>query len=330
MSEISKCPIWGTECANENIVKTWENAFVTYVQDSPRAGGAYRINPRETVEAALQQLNDSEKARLTTWLIDQRGQTGPPLDIDHWPEVTVSIISYIKNRRPLQVHERADRLLRFIARRPGTVGTRICVKKDHENEALAWSESVNWEEVDYLLNYLVENRLLAALKITRGLAHTVTVSGHGRIADQSSSVVSSQVFVAMWFDESMNEAYEKGIKRAIEAAGFDALRIDQKEDANKIDDDIIAGIRQSRFLVADFTQGEDGARGSVYYEAGFAQGLGIPVIYMCRKGTVDKLHFDTRQYAHIVWETAEELYNGLLKRIQARIGAVRGESADSG
>ena len=66
-----------------------------------------------------------------------------------------------------------------------------------------------------------------------------------------------------------------------------------------ITDKIIAEIRRSRFLVADFTHGCDGARGSVYYEAGFAHGLNIPVIFTAREGT--KPHFDTSTYPHIFW-----------------------------
>ena len=90
------------------------------------------------------------------------------------------------------------------------------------------------------------------------------------------------------------------------------VRIDQQEHNNKIDDEIIAEIRRSRFVVADFTQGEKGARGGVYYEAGFAQGLGIEVIFTCRKDVLDNndIHFDTRQYNHIGWETPEELRAG--------------------
>ena len=103
-------------------------------------------------------------------------------------------------------------------------------------------------------------------------------------------------------------------------AGYTAMRIDRKEHINKIDDEIIAEIRRSRFLVADFSQGDDGARGGVYFEAGFALGLGIPVIYTCRKSDIDKLHFDTRQYNHIVWETPEDLRTALKNRILAVIG----------
>ncbi len=124
----------------------------------------------------------------------------------------------------------------------------------------------------------------------------------------------------MWFDDSMTECYEKGIRPGIEEAGYVARRIDQKEHINRIDDEIIAEIRRSRFLVADFTQGADGARGGVYYEAGFASGLDLPVVYTCKKGVEKELAFDTRQYNHIFWENPGDLRESLRSRIVAVIG----------
>ena len=124
----------------------------------------------------------------------------------------------------------------------------------------------------------------------------------------------------MWFDDSMKEAYDQGIAPAIRDAGYEPVRVDQKEHVNKIDDEIVAEIRRSRFLVADFTQGRMGARGGVYYEAGFAQGLGIPVIFCCRKDRLRKVHFDTRQYNHIDWETPEDLRKRIVQQILAVIG----------
>ncbi len=124
----------------------------------------------------------------------------------------------------------------------------------------------------------------------------------------------------MWFDNEMGAVYERGFEPAIIGAGYKPMRIDQKTDVNKIDDEIIAEIRRSRFLVADFTHGQSGARGGVYFEAGFAFGLGIPVIYTCREDTIDKIHFDTRQYHHTAWKDPEDLRDKLEKRILALIG----------
>ena len=65
--------------------------------------------------------------------------------------------------------------------------------------------------------------------------------------------------------------------------------INQMEHVGKIDDEIIAQIRSSAFLVADFT----GHRGGVYFEAGYAMGRDLPVpVWTCRKDEMAQLHFE--------------------------------------
>ena len=125
-------------------------------------------------------------------------------------------------------------------------------------------------------------------------------------------------FVAMWFNDEMNVAWEKAIYPAIKAAGYSPLRIDKKEHNNKIDDEIMASIRGARFVVADFT----GERGGVYFEAGYAGGLGKPVIWTVRSDWLNKLHFDTRQYNHITWnaDRLADFCTALQMRIEATIG----------
>lgn len=69
------------------------------------------------------------------------------------------------------------------------------------------------------------------------------------------------------------------------------------------------------------THGDQGARGAVYFEAGFALGLGLQVIYTCRSDMLDELHFDTRQYPHIGWtdDAIESFRQNLENRIRASI-----------
>ena len=123
----------------------------------------------------------------------------------------------------------------------------------------------------------------------------------------------------MWFGLDPN-VYQEGIKPAVEEAGYEAIRIDKTEYNSKIDDEIVAAIRRSRFLIADFTQGDDGTRGGVYYEAGFAYGLNIPVIFTCHEDGIEEVHFDTRQYNHIIWTDPGDLRERLVQRISATIG----------
>ncbi len=64
---------------------------------------------------------------------------------------------------------------------------------------------------------------------------------------------SRNCFVAMWLDKSQDEIYENGIEKAVKKAGYQPVRIDEVEHLNKIDDLIIAEIRRSKFVVAEFT-----------------------------------------------------------------------------
>ena len=58
-------------------------------------------------------------------------------------------------------------------------------------------------------------------------------------------------------------------------------------------------IRNSRFVISDLSHGNHGA----YWESGFAEGLGKPVIYTCREDVWNdaKTHFDTNHLVTIVW-----------------------------
>ncbi len=144
----------------------------------------------------------------------------------------------------------------------------------------------------------------------------LTPEGWARALElQKAQRISKQAFVAMNFAPGLYDAWENGIKPALESTGFTPYRVDQEEYNDRIDDRIIAGIRQSGLLVADFT----GHRQGVYFEAGFALGLGIPVIWTCKDTDVKEAHFDTRQYNHVVWADPLELKSKLSFRISATI-----------
>jgi len=128
--------------------------------------------------------------------------------------------------------------------------------------------------------------------------------------------IPGRCFVAMWFDESLNDVFELGISQAVTDCGLPApIRIDRKEHNNQITDEIIDAIRDAEFVIADFT----GNRGGVYYEAGFARGLGRPVIHCCRDTDFDERHFDTRLINHIKWTGPTDLREKLANRIKATI-----------
>ncbi len=322
MSRTGECLIWETVAQ----IADPDGRDGTTV-DSTRAGGCYFISG--TAASMMQSRDKRVRARLTTWQIEQRR-----LGVE-CPEVTSNTIGDAERRNSLAVHERADRLLQFLESRQEHIGAWISIQVTNpgENvygpghtefggELLAHSESIKPVEVQYLVEQLEKKSLLESRhKADNETEHTVTVDGYAYLAElRKKAVDSQQAFIAMWFDETLLEAWEKGIEPGIRDAGYEPVRIDRKDHNNKIDDEIVAEIRRSRFLVADFTQGDKGARGGVYYEAGFAHGLNIPVIFTCREDAISSVHFDTRQYNHITWKTPEELRERLAKRVSATIG----------
>ena len=332
----NECPIWGTDC---RVVRSWKDASIYIVGGPFRAGvDSYQISADAYQEVPI--LEDSEKARLTSMLIEQ-WMGGVRV-----PSLTSDGIKLAKERLQLPVYQRAERLLKLLGSRSSYVGELLDYFDGDPDgrlycSALAWSESTSETELDFLTDYLDEQGWVAKKMHPSRNSYSayslrMEVPGFRRIEELETNPDSTQCFLAMWFDDSMYDAREEGFKPAIREAGYRPLIIDEKPDLiGKIDDAIIANIRRSRFVVADFTHRNPevmdgkcretnhrgiGPRGGVYYEAGFAQGLGLQVIFTCRKDIVDYLHFDTRQFNHIVWESPKELRHKLTDRIVAAIG----------
>lgn len=227
----------------------------------------------------------------------------------------VALIEDVLDAFPRSVGERLERSLVNLAIMSGVPGGPIDISARDYPLLYAEDDDV----MDYLLEALQKEGFIEkAAEGGEPKWFKLTPEGWNRVAEIERArpgLDSDQVFVAMWFAHEVEEAWTKGIKPGIKDAGFDPLRINLKEHNEKICDVIIAEIRRSRFVVADVT----GQRQGVYFEGGFAMGLGIPVIWTCREDEIDKCHFDTRQYNHVVWDDPEDLQKKLLRRIQATI-----------
>ncbi|PKA10185.1 nucleoside 2-deoxyribosyltransferase [Leptospira harrisiae] len=151
-------------------------------------------------------------------------------------------------------------------------------------------------------------------KITKSSTIIIKELGWIAIEEFEKSSKSEQVFIAIWFDPSMNEAYLE-IENACRMNGYTPIRIDNKEHNNEISGEILFEIRKSKFIISEVT----GQRHGVYFEAGYAMGLGIPVIWCCKESDLQYVHFDTRQYNHVIWRNTEELLDKLEKRIRSTI-----------
>jgi len=224
------------------------------------------------------------------------------------------------------------------------------------NKDYIWYQCLSPKELVNVLEMLVQEGWVQSSDFSAPqLGLKITAKGYARLRElQRVNQESRQGFVAMWYADEMKVVFEDAIRPAIEfkeegrgEPRFRAVRVDSVEHVNDINDEMIAQIRRSRFLVCDLT----GYRGGVYFEAGFAYGLGLPVIYTCRADWCDAdafidaqgrpvkelkdssgrrvsikkegIHFDLAHRNRIVWQDdSPDQLEAFKKQLTHRIQAV--------
>ena len=115
------------------------------------------------------------------------------------------------------------------------------------------------------------------------------LSGHLYVDENTRRVsLLAQGFIAMWFNKAVRGKVSPAIEGAIRDAGYTPLLIDRDQRTHSIPDRVGHQLRRSRFVVADLTSyllddNDELGRRNVYYEAGFAAGADLEVIFTCRK-----------------------------------------------
>lgn len=296
-----KCPI----CTTSATV----GEFVTRTDvRCPRCGHFFLSS---TAAKVLGDLSLPQQVTISAWIRENQ-------DV----EILQSMLPFLRAQKMPTVGEKAEKIIKYLSKKYPIPGLAFTLNQDFlkELEGVGYAQDSN--ELRFLFHhYLIEEKQFLFVYQEGALTQAFKISPKGwSFLDslmREPNPRSGNAFIAMWFDDSMNDVWT-AIDKAIKGAGYAPLRIDQKQHNNKIDDEIIAAIRRSKFLVSDFT----GQRGGVYFESGVGLGLGLPVIWLCRHDELKDVHFDTRQYNFIVWEKSKlnELMSALRLRIEATIG----------
>jgi nucleoside 2-deoxyribosyltransferase len=198
-----------------------------------------------------------------------------------------------------------------------------------ESELLNFSFLTTKYEMNIFLDYLSEKNFVKIINGSYTEGNTTHAKGNlniqikfdglNHLAElETKNKHSNRCFIAMSFSKKDKiPLIREAIKEVVTNTHHQPILIDEihlQSDAT-INDAIIAEIKKSKFVIADFTEQKDG----VYFEAGFALGLGLPVIYCCHKKDFKKSHFDLNHYSHIVYKDVEELKTALKNKIEAWI-----------
>jgi hypothetical protein len=322
MTEKKACPLCGTKCDVYSIIVSDHNTI-----DCPLCG-KYSLTGRTKIYLDSRKDSFSIISGVTRNFYELHKDTSAPFVISN--EMITDDSKFqaeFISKAPKSVLEKAALLLQYIARNSNEKPSTPVLIMPEIDYPIAFCKDK--DELKFYIDYLTKRELIISKCNNPQITHleeptyniSLTVDGWVEVEKlKRPNLESKQAFVAMWFIDSMNEIFEKGIcplgdEKDKSYTGFKMLRIDQKHFNDKICDHITADIKQSRFMIADCTE----LRPAVFFEAGYAMGLGLPVIFTCREGTDIKKCFDTDHYNHIVWKDADDLKNKLRDRILATI-----------
>jgi hypothetical protein len=163
--------------------------------------------------------------------------------------------------------------------------------------------------LNWLVKELANKDLLRASPPAQGVLklweYTLTMAGWERYAAlKKANIESRTAFMAMQYgDPDLNRVVDECFRPAVARTGFELRLLTDRQPAGNIDDQLRAAILSSRFVICDLTHGNAGA----YWEGGFGEGLGLPVIYTCEKSAWEKqkTHFDTNHLVTIIWHLSD-------------------------
>jgi hypothetical protein len=174
--------------------------------------------------------------------------------------------------------------------------------------------SLNDEGFSFIVNHLIKEGLVEARAggelrdaIRSADPTLVCLSFEGwRRCDElkRGSINTRTAFMAMQFDNgTLDKIVQDYLVPAVLQTGYYLEKVTERQRAGLIDDQIRVKIRASRFLISDLTDDSEGS----YWKAGFAEGLGKPVIYTCEQEKFDKTktHFDTNHHLTVMWDKSK-------------------------
>lgn len=316
------CPLCQQEASQESVASYYT---ITYYSDCG-CKGYYLSDMLVATHIQSGACQPNEKDRLSALLAERHWKgLPPPLLIfgDHpLPDVDFATPIHVKEllaRWPRSVPETLDRCLCNLAKYKPNPGAEIKLQNGRPLDFLFFTSSRSEER--YYIAALEELEWITNPgRHTQGHGIQITPTGWARIGELAGGAdrLRNPAFVAMWFGgaerrEEMTNLYKKVIEPAINNAGYLAQRSDDPEHNDPIMDRIIEDIRRAPFVVADMSENNNG----VYYEAGFARGRDVEVIYCVKEG--QKVHFDVTGVNHVRWKNEDDLRSRLESRILATV-----------
>lgn len=289
----SNCPVCNTANAEETVVGGGNE----YLWSCHRCGDFRLLFPSGDLPHMLKG-DLRERAALSHWIrTEYEANRAKPT------KLTGELVrDIIKNPRP-DVTEQADNFIRWIGDNGKTFDEHIDVDKSAIQAIIG---SATFDEFVIVFGHLRDKGVIQHQGGRDNVYARVRLSflGWERYHELKQATSDSRkAFMAMQYNElQLEDIVDKVFRPAVAETGYALFVLRDNPKAGLIDDRLRAEIRAARFLIADLTHGNAGA----YWEAGYAEGLGKPVIYTCEKKVFEdsqsRPHFDTNHHQTVLWD----------------------------
>lgn len=299
---MEKCPVCEHRTSKTKIIRTDYNNKLNV--DCPVCG---KFLTFKTINFNAEGLNEN-LWKLSYW-IRNKFDSGEQIIIDK------NIKTIIIGIKVPKLPEQEDKLIRWIGDNLETSSDEATIDKVLLTSIIG---AKNIKDVEYVINETDKKNFIIKSVPSQNLSITLSDDGHrlsntnlislGLTSDgwnryeeiKQSGGLRGKAFMAMKFDDiELDNIYQGHFKVAVKQTGFDLIRLDEYPRAGLLDNHLREQIKKSRFLLADLTDNNLGA----YWEAGYAEGLNKPVIYLCEENffNANRTHFDTNHLLTIKW-----------------------------
>ena len=269
-------------------------------------GGKYEIVRTAfiTYFSEPERLSSFQRAVLSHQLVNASRDSSPPI-------ITMDRMTRLeRNARLPSPPEQATNFIRLIGDRLSTSGEGYILTGEID---VARVGAFDLKALTQLRQELEKRNIVQIIDTARnqdglplGPIYGLTLDGWERYeAERRGQFAGRYGFIAMKFQDADLDTFVDGtVKPAVrEAIKYELVDLRDVSQAGVIDNIMREHIRDAAFVLADLTHDNPGA----YWEAGYAEGLGKPVVYLCKRDKFDvsRTHFDTNHCTTVCWSVNE-------------------------
>lgn len=209
---------------------------------------------------------------------------------------------------PMTIEDKGIRLLQYLYRHSDRAGESVVIHPLSSNYNLTYSP--NLQELVYIIDKLRNEQLI----IREGTSFQLTEQGWREAAASAGGKKLKPCTILIANDGDLSQEWQGRILPIVEQYGYLPRLLTHATattpHGEKYSLELIA---DSKLIIADAT----GQSPEVYFAAGYALGLSIPVIWSMNSRDADTLPIKIQEIRPMIWNSAEELISILQQRLNS-------------